>query len=485
MTHHVTIVGGGIAGLATAFYLQKKGREAGADIAYTLVESEPRFGGKIVTHKIDGFVIEGGPDSFITQKPWGMQLCRDLGITDRLIPTNDDQRHVFLVQKGKLAPFPGGFTLVPTQFLPFALSPLFSLVGKLRMGMELFIPPQQEDGDESLAHFLRRRLGEEALDKIGPLMAGIYTADPERLSLASTFPRFREMEQKYGSMTKGMQAAKKLRPPPTGSGKPMSMFTSLQGGMNELAEALVDQLDGDLRPGCRVTGLRSLSPGFEVRLDANGETITTDAVVLAVPAFAAADLLAPVAPTLSAQLKAVRYVSSGTVSLGFRRSDVGRQHNFNGFGFMIPTSEDRDIRACTWSSTKFNHRAPDDAVLLRAFVGGHFREHQLDMSDDDLVAMVRSEVAQVMGVTAEPAISRVYRWPLGNPQYDVGHLDRVAEMDALAAAIPGLYLTGSSYRGIGTPDCARWAQETVDRILADGGRETGDGKDPNPAAPGA
>ncbi len=477
---HVTIIGGGIAGLATAYYLQKKSLESGIKVNYTLVESAARFGGKITTDQVDDFVIEGGPDSFITQKPWGTQLCRELGLADRLIPTNDERRNIFVLSKGKLVPFPGGYRLtVPTEFVPFALSPLISPLGKLRMGLDLVIPPRREQSDESLAAFIRRRLGVEALDKIaGPVMAGIYVADPERLSLLSTFPMFAEMEQKYGSLIRAMQAAKKHHPSPNGArqnsggqslaagSRPQAMFTSLRGGMQELVEALLAQLQGDLRLGCRVVGLRYLSPGFEVTFDSAHQSLKTDAVVLATPAYTAATLVESFAPHLAALLQKVRYVSTATISLGYRRADLPAQSDLNGFGFMVPKSENRQILACTWSSTKFNHRASADDVLLRLFVGGDQREHLVeDWADEELLALARAEIGAIMGITAQPVVKRIFRWPKGNPQYDVGHLDRVAEMEQLAAILPGLYLTGSAFRGIGLPDCIKSACTTVERLM--------------------
>lgn len=466
---HITIIGGGIAGLATAFYLQKKSKETGAPIRYTLIEGEPRFGGKIATDTVGEFVIEGGPDSFITQKPWGTQLCRELGLGDRLIPTNDDRRNIFVLNKGRLVPFPGGYRLtVPTEFIPFALSRLISPWGKLRMGLDLVIPPRRENGDESLGDFIRRRLGQEALDKIGgPIMAGIYVADPDKLSIQSTFPMFAEMERKYGSLIKAMQISKRqAREQSNHRGKPQAMFTSLRGGMAELVEALVGSLEGDLRPGNRVTRLRYLAPGFEVSLNAPGqETLRTDAVVLAVPAFVATRLVQNFAPELAGRLSQIRYISTATVSLGYRRADIKGQHDLNGFGFMVPRSENRQIMACTWSSTKFDFRAPEDGALVRVFFGGDGKEHMVDLPDEALAALAQAEIADIMGITAEPVVHRIFRWPKGNVQYDVGHLDRVAEMEALAARIPGLHLTGSSFRGIGIPDCVKSGLATVDQIL--------------------
>ncbi len=469
---HVTIIGGGITGLTTAFYLQKLNRsqELGPAIDYTLLESSSRFGGKIVTEvSEDDFVVEGGPDSFITQKPWATQLCRELGLANRLIPTNDERRNIFVLNQGDLVPFPGGMRLtVPTEFLPFAFSPLISPWGKLRMGLDLFIPPRKEQRDESLGSFIRRRLGQEAVNKFAdPIMAGIYVADPDRLSIQSTFPMFVEMEQKYGSLIKAMQIAKRKRRA-AGNNQTQSpaMFTSLRGGMIELVQGLVRHLEGDLRLECGVTGLRHRSPGFEVQLDSpNKPSLMTDAVVLTVPAFTAAGLLEPLEPSLAAMLDNVRYVSSATISLGYRRADVVPQHDLNGFGFVIPKTEQRDILACTWSSTKFDHRAPDDKVLLRIFVGGDGHGHLVALPDEELVSLARSEIADIMKLTAEPIFRRVYRWPRGTPQYDVGHLDRVAEMEALAAKFPGLYLAGSAFRGIGIPDCVKSAITVVDHIF--------------------
>jgi oxygen-dependent protoporphyrinogen oxidase len=452
---HVTIIGGGIAGLSTAFYLEQQSQEAGKSVTYTVIDSEPHFGGKIVTSKVDDFVIEGGPDSFITMKPWGTQLCQDLGLADQIIPTNDRQNSVFVLNKGRLTPFPGGFRLtIPTQFVPFALTPLISPLGKARMGLDLFIPPRQENSDESLGSFIRRRLGQEAVDKFGgPIMAGIYVADPEQLSLQSTFPQFSEMERKHGSLIKAMRYAKRSRPQHSSpsNNRPRAMFTSLQGGMGELVDTLVSRLTGELRSDSRVVDLRYRSPGFEVTLDTpHNHSFETDAVVLALPAYAAAKLVDSIEPQLAEMLTRIRYVSTATISLGYRLSEVTSQHDFNGFGFVIPKSENRQILACTWSSTKFGHRAPAGNVLLRAFVGGAEHGHLVTLPDDDLVALVQAEL---------------FRWVDGNPQYDVGHLDRVTEMEAQAQHIPGLYLTGSAYRGIGIPDCVKSAQATVKQLL--------------------
>jgi oxygen-dependent protoporphyrinogen oxidase len=463
--NHVTIIGGGIAGLATAFYLQEKAEAQGRKVDYTLVESSPEFGGKIVTENVGGFTIEGGPDLILTQKPWGIQLCKDLGLEDLLIATNNDRQKTFLVQRGQLVPFPSDFTLIPNRFLPFALSPLFSLAGKLRMGMDLLIPARKEQGDESLAAFIRRRLGQEAVDKIGgPMLAGIHSADPERMSLLSTFPRFADMEQKHGSLIKAMQAARKMRPS-TGDGKPSPMFQTLKGGLGDLVGAVTSRLRGELLAGCRVDRIGHLNPGFEV--DLGDRVLPTDAVVLALPANAATRIVEQMSPELAGRLGEIRYVSSATVALAYRKEEIEDQHDLDGFGFLVPKSEGRRITGCTWMSTKLDHRAPEDGVLIRVFLGGDSQEEMVDLGDEEIVRVVREELAGLMNITADPMFYRINRWVKGRPQYDVGHLDRVDELETAASAFPGLYLSGSAYRGSGIPDCVKQALDVTDRILAE------------------
>ncbi len=454
---HITIIGGGIAGLATAFYLEKRAREEGREIQYALLESSDRWGGKIATESVDGFLVEGGPDLLLTQKPAGVQLCKDLGLADRLIPTNNDRQRTFLVRDGKLVAFPEDFSLVPSKFWPLVTSPLYSFCGKVRMGLEVFIPRSRDEGDESLASFIGRRLGVEAVKIGGAMLAGIHSADAERLSMQSAFPMYVAMEQRYGSLIKGVRAMKKTR------AKSPAMFQTLIGGLGEMVDTLVARLDGDLRRGVAVGSVRKADGGFEVV--AGDGVIETDAVVMATPAYVSADLVADFAPDLSLMLRGIRYVSTATVSLAYRKRDVEGQHDFEGFGFLSPKHEGRRITACTWVSTKLNFRAPDDGVLVRTFVGGTGREDLVDLDDETLVAQSREELEDLMGVTADPVFARIFRWKRGRPQFDVGHLDRVAEMEHLAGQVGGLYLTGSAYRGSAIPDCIVQAVDTVDRIL--------------------
>ena len=456
---HITIIGGGIAGLATAFYLEKRAREQGREIQYVLLERSDRWGGKIATESVDGFLIEGGPDLLLTQKPAGIQLCKDLGLADRLISTNNDRQRTFLVRDGKLVAFPEDFSLVPARFWPLVRSPLFSFFGKVRMGLEVFVPRRRDEGDESLASFIGRRLGVEAVKIGGAMLAGIHSADAERLSMRCAFPMYVAMEQRYGSLIKGVRAMRKTR------AKSSAMFQTLIGGMGELVDALVAQLDGDLRRGVAVGAVRKTDGGFEVV--AGDEVIETDAVVMATPAYVTADLVADFAPDLSLMLRGIRYVSTATVSLAYRKRDVEGQHDFEGFGFLSPKHEGRRITACTWVSTKLNFRAPDDGVLVRTFVGGTGQEDLVDLDDEALIAQSRGELEDLMGLTADPLFARIFRWQRGRPQFDVGHLDRVAEMEHLAAQMGGLFLTGSAYRGSAIPDCIVQAVDTVDRILGE------------------
>ena len=469
---HVLIIGGGIAGLATAYYLQKEAAAQGRSLTYTLVERAPTFGGKIKTSTARGFVIEGGPDSFISQKPWAYRLCRELGLEDRLIGTNDARRKTYIVHRGRLRPLPDGVMLiVPTRFAPFALSPLISPWGKLRMGLDLFIPPKRDNADESLADFITRRLGREALDKIAePLMAGIYVADPSRLSLKSTFPRFIALEQKYGSLIKGMLAQKKARAQAERNGRTppkLPLFMTLRGGLTEMVDALVGRLKGELLTGQAVTRLEHRpAEGRPYRAHlSGGETRLADAVVLATPAFVAADLLEAHSAALAMALRQIRYLSTATLSLAFRRAEVS--HPLDGFGFVVPKSENCRLMACTWVSSKFDHRAPADHALLRVFVGGYKHEGLVDLSDDELLSLVREELRRTMGLTAEPIHHKIYRWRRGNAQYDVGHLERVEAIERMAAdALPGLHITGSAFRGVGLPDCIHQGEETAARVLA-------------------
>ncbi len=461
---HVVIVGGGIAGLSTAYYMQKEADNSGRALRYTLVESASRLGGKLLTEHIDGFTVEGGPDSFITQKPAGLKLVSELGIEDELIATQDKNKGVFVYQGGKLKSLPDGVMLiVPTEIMPFALSTLFTPWGKLRMGMDLLLPGRQDDGDETLADFILRRLGNEALDRLAePLMAGIYNAEAEDQSIMATFPRFRAIEKKHGSLIRGMLAARRNRPAPAPSNgaKPRTVFMSLRPGISALSEAIADALNGEIRTGVSVQTIAALEQGYRLNLS-DGGRLLADAVVLATPAYVTANMVEAMRPDLADSLRRIRYVSTGTLSLAYRRADVA--HDMKSFGLVIPRSEGRQINAITWTSSKWPYRAPDDAVLLRVFFGGSRHPEVFALPDDELLAVVKGEVVSIMGVTAEPMFSRIYRWQDASPQYDVGHLDRVSALEA--ACPPGFFLSGSAYRGVGIPDCIAQGEASARTVL--------------------
>ncbi|HHW86454.1 MAG TPA: protoporphyrinogen oxidase [Chloroflexi bacterium] len=467
MTHHpVAIIGGGIAGLSAAWYLQKAG------IDYVLLEQDARWGGKIRTETVTGygdapFIVEGGPDSFITQKPWGAALARELGLGEALIGTNEQLKQTYVLNKGKATPLPDGvLMIVPTKFKPFIFSPLISPWGKLRMGMDLFIPRRKDERDETLAEFVRRRLGSEALDKIAePLMSGIYNAEAEKQSVLATFPRFRELEQQYGSLTKGMLASQRARQQSAATmprnGRPLSFFVTPIAGVAAMVDALSTQLTGDLRLGVGVVALEPASGGYHLHLT-DGADLNASQVILATPAFVTGALLRPLAPDAADLLDGIRYVSTGTISLAFRSADA--PNPLNGYGLVIPMSERRPINAITLNSVKFAQRAPDGHLLLRAFFGGSRSPQSMELDDSALYTTVRRELDALLGIAGEPLFHRIYRWRRSNPQYDVGHLERVAAIER--SLPPGVHVAGSAYRGVGIPDCVKSALEAVGRVTA-------------------
>ncbi len=452
---NVVIIGGGITGLAAAWELQKQG------IEYTLLEASDRLGGKIVTERVDGFIIEGGADSFLAQKPWAWQLCREIGLSDRLIGTNDQKRNVYILRGGELHLMPRGMRLlVPTDPDGLMESVLLSEEGKRQMLGETEVPPRVETGDESLASFVRRRFGQEALDVFGePLLAGIYTGNPETLSMEATFPNYLTLERSYGSVTRGTLNAP---PPKAGPDTPATAFVSLKGGMFEMIEGLQAALTGDIRLGQKVTRIEVSEPNKPAVHLASGEVLRPDAVILTVPARVAHGLVGEFVPELSQALQEVRTLSSATISLGFKESDLPRP--LDGFGFVVAGNEPTHLLASTWSSTKLAGRAPEGYVLLRVFIGGHRCESDVNRSDEELIGLARAELKKVLGIQAAPVISRIFRWHNANTQYEVGHAQRVAAFKALCP--PCLHLTGSTYGGVGIPDCVRQGRETARQVVA-------------------
>lgn len=447
----IVIVGGGIAGLSAAYRL----KQIAPDVAITLIESDQRLGGKIITDRVDGFVIEGGPDTFLSYKPRGLGLCRELGLEDRLHGTNDQIRRTYVMRHGKLYDLPEGLTgLIPSRFGPMIKTGLISPFGKLRMGLDYFIPPKSLNGDESLAQFVERRLGRELYERmIEPLLSGIYAGDGEQLSLGATFPQLRQTELEHGSLVKGMLAAKR-KSAANGSkpgGKKWAAFVTPRTGLAEIVEALEAQLTGlDVRLGTRVTRLDKDAAGYHVLLE-NNVQLSADVVILATPAYASAYLVVGLDPDMAQALRGIPYASTVTVSVAYPLSDMPRP--LNGYGYIIPRAEGRSILACTWTSTKFPHRAPEGCGLIRAFIGRAGDDDVIGLPDEKLLHMVRDELRAVLGITAAPRLQRIFRWPQAMPQYTLGHLDRLAVIDRRLAQHPGLFVAGNAYRGIGLPDC--------------------------------
>jgi oxygen-dependent protoporphyrinogen oxidase len=457
----IAIIGGGISGLSAAFAIEEW-RRRGSEVEYTLYESSSRFGGVLRTEHIHGCVVEAGPDSFLTEKPWAADLARALGLGDQLIGSNDANRKTYILTHGRLVEMPDGLMfMVPTKILPTGMSPLFSWKTKLRITQEMFHPPRAADHDESVAAFIERHYGSEMVDRLAdPLLSGVYGGEAANLSVRAVLPRFVEMERMHGSLGRGMLAARKKMRSWKNSAPPI--FTSLKNGMQTLADAIVAQLTPtSLRINTTAAAIEPQAASWLV--SAGMQSDVFDAVILALPAGAASSLLRMAGPELSAELAAIGYTSSITVALGFDK-DV-RQTLPPGFGFLVPRSEGKRILAATFVHNKFPHRAPEDRALLRCFFAGKNAEDVWPLADDQIVAIVRHELQEILGLRADPLFTRVYRWKSAMAQYNVGHLDRLDRIERLRQKLPGLALAGNAYRGIGVPDCVRSGTDAVKQLL--------------------
>ena len=458
----VAIIGGGISGLSTAYYLAKAG------IPSALVESRPRLGGVVQSEHVAGCVVEAGPDSFLSMKPAAMDLIGELGLADEVIGSNDHLRITYVWKGGRLVPLPDGLQLmVPTKLLPLLTTRLLSWRTKLRMGMELFHPPGRHPEDQSVADFVAAHYGTEAVDYLAePLLSGIYGGSPSALSISSVLPRFVELEAKYGSLTKGVLAELKAN---KAQAKRLPLFRTLKSGLGQMVSALTARLDGHATIlHRRAEAVERTAGGFRIRLDDGW--LECPQLVLACEAHNAALLAARLDGRLADLLGGIPYSSSMTVALGF--PDAAFPKPLAGFGFLVPKRERRRLVACTWVGTKFAHRAPSGTTLLRCFVGGpHDGANDgasLADSDDAVIAAVLDDLHRIVGFRAAPAFSRVFRWPRSMAQYTVGHPARLAEIQARAAAIPGFQLAGNAYSGIGIPDCIRTgkrAAEAISKVL--------------------
>jgi oxygen-dependent protoporphyrinogen oxidase len=443
----VAIVGGGIAGLAAAFDLQNRG------LTVRVLEASARVGGVIATERFDDWVIDGGPDSLLVQKPAAVTLCRELGIADRLVSTLTP-RTAFVLRDGRLhAIAEGSFLGFPITFGALAGSRLFSLAGKVRMAGEVLLPRRTVDEDESIGSFVSRRFGREAADYLAdPLLAGIHAGDVDRLSIRALFPRLVDAERRSGSVIRALRALH-IRPSPQGA------FVSLPGGIGEL----VDTLSKALAPGTVVTGARATSlertSGYSI--DSTAGRVQARSVVLAVPAYVAGSLMRPIDQSLADLCDEIPYASTATVAFGYRRDRVA--HPLRGTGFVVPRTEGLALLAGTWVSSKWPGRVPEGHVLLRGFLGGGRDPHRLDASDEELVDAAQRELTDLLGISGAPLFSRLYRWTRQSPQYEVGHLDRIVGIERRLLALPGLFVTGSGFKAIGIPDCISDGRATATR----------------------
>ncbi len=463
----VAVIGGGIAGLAAAYRLIELAAARAIPLHVSLFERGARLGGALETIVRDGFVIETGADSILTEKPAAANLAKRIGLEPELIGTIERFRKTYVVRGGRLVEIPEGFSLLaPARLGPILKSPLLSPIGKLRIALEPLIPRRRESGDESLGSFVRRRMGRQVLDRIAqPLAGGIYTADADRLSLGATMPRFIEMERKYGSVIRGLRHANRARPEQAvGSGARWSLFFSFRGGVGALVDALAARLGECVRTQTEVLELTAGAGRWKLRLQTGAE-FEADAVVLAAPAYAASRMLAKLAPRLAECLGKVNYSSAATVNLAYRESDFPRPPET--FGFVVPTIERRKIIAGSFSSLKYPGRAPAGTVLLRVFLGGALDSQMMQMmrlDDAAMAAAAREELAALLNLRAEPMLTLIRRWPDSMPQYAVGHLERVGEIERQAAEIPGLALAGAAYRGVGIPDCIRSGEQAAEAL---------------------
>jgi len=454
----IAIIGGGIAGLSAAFTLDQA-RLFGADVRYTLFESSGRLGGVLQTDRIDDCLVEAGPDSFLTEKPWAADLCKQVGLGDQLIGSNDRSRKTYILVRGRLVPLPDGLMfMVPTRILPTVFSSLFSFRTKLRMAREWFRRRRVSDGDESVTSFVERHYGREVVDYLAdPLLTGVYGGAAASLGVRAVLPRFAEMEASHGSLGRGMVAARKKSRGAAGG----PLFSSLKNGMQQMVDAVAASLSPtSLVLNAAVLGVQPQDSGWIV--SAGYKTDYFDGVILAVPAHIAGMLMSTASAPLARELSSIPYSSSVTVALGYG-ADV-RNALPPGFGFLVPHRECKRMMAATFVHNKFPHRVPQGRALVRCALGGARDEGMISLSDEEIVLIVRDELRQIVGINREPLFARIYRWSKAMAQYTVGHLDRVKKIEGLLP--PGIFLAGNGYRGIGVPDCVRTGKEAAEGALA-------------------
>lgn len=458
----IAVIGGGISGLAAAHRLVELG---GPQVEVSLFEASAKLGGVIGTERIGEYLVETGPDMFITNKPEAVALCERLGLKDRLVPTDSTHRRSLVLRRGRPVEVPDGFQLLsPVKVWPVLASPIFSPWGKLRMGLEYVLPRRTSGEDESLAAFVRRRFGQEALDRlIQPLVGGIYTSDPERLSLKATLPRFLDMEARHGSLIRALRHQAN-QSGEGASGARYGLFVTLKTGLAELVTALETRLEAacHIHRNTAVRAIQKESSSYRLG-GASGSADVFDAVVVALPAYRAAELIGNWLPHAAQRLQQIEYASAAIVVSGHTLSDI--RHPMDAFGLVIPAIEQRRILAVSFASRKFPDRAPPGHVLLRTFVGGAMQPQELERSDVEIGETVRAELGSIFGVGGTADFLKVVRWSRAMPQYHVGHLDRVTAIEAELKPHPTIKLAGNAYRGVGIPDCIQSGEAAAESLL--------------------
>ena len=465
----IAIIGAGISGLSCALRLEELRKQYGADLEISVYDSSSRAGGAIETESIDGFTLEKGPDSFISEKPWVLDLCKKLGIGSEVLDTRRENRKVFVVKGNRLISLPEGFYLIaPTRMVALAATPLFSILGKLRMGCELFVPKRSSDDDESIASFIRRRFGREALDRVGqPMIAGIYSGDPEQLSLSATMPRFRELERQHGSIIRGLiKNAGAHKVGQEVSGPRYGLFLSFRQGMETLVRSICSHLPKATFHFNAQVKIEGTDPsGRWVLIDQDGDRRSFDALCLSVSARQTAALIRNMDAVLAEELGHIRFESVATLNLAYKEEQIPRP--LSGFGFVVPAIEKRSLTACTFVSQKYQDRAPKGYVLLRAFVGGAFGKEFFRMDDKDLKRAVVNDLKELLGIQAEPCFDRIARYSNLLPQYGIDHQQWASRIDKSVGQHSGLFLIGASYRGTGIANCVKEAELQADKIYSE------------------
>ncbi|MBH0228728.1 protoporphyrinogen oxidase [Halobacillus yeomjeoni] len=458
----VVVIGGGITGLTAAYYLQKECRSQSLPVDVQLIEAGPSLGGKIKTEKREGFTIERGPDSFLERKKSATRLAEEVGLKDSLVPNGTGQSYILV--KGRLHKIPqGSFMGIPTKIRPFLFSGLFTPAGKIRAAMDLFIPKKTVEEDQALGLFFKRRLGNQVVENlIEPLLSGIYAGDMDELSLQATFPMFYDLEQRYGSLIKGLRKEYPRRIPKKGEKKP-SMFRTLEGGLGSLVDSIENQLEsGSVLKNTKVDHIEKKESGYHLLLD-DGSVREADSIVIAAPHFSAQRMLSQY--DFMAPFKETNATSVANVAMAFDESAIKK--DIDGTGFVVSRNSNYRITACTWTHKKWPHSTPDGKVLLRCYVGKPNDQEVVDLSDEEIVELALKDLNKIMNISDRPDFSVVTRWYDAMPQYKVGHKDRLKKVyDQMASELPGVYLAGGSYEGIGLPDCIDQGEAAVKQVLS-------------------